>query len=157
MLYLVATPIGNVQDITVRALGVLQSVTMIACEDSRKTGQLLAYHNIKAKLVPCHEHNEMRVIPKLIAALQAGEDVALVSDAGMPAISDPGYMVVREAIAYDIPMTSLPGANAVLPALQLSGLAVHSFTFRGFAPRKSGKRKSFLQQDIDSTATLIYY
>lgn len=157
MLYLVATPIGNLQDITLRALETLRTVDVVASEDTRKTGRLLHHFEIKTKQMAFHEHNEQQVSDKIIRLLQEGKSVAIVSDAGTPGISDPGYTAVRKAIEANLPMTMIPGATAVTTALVLSGLPAHAFTFRGFPPRKSGKRQRFLAVDADSPHTLIFY
>ena len=157
MLYLVATPIGNLGDITLRALEILRQVDVIASEDTRKTGRLLQHFDIKKQQIPFHEHNEDKAGPKIMALLAQGKSVALVTNAGTPGISDPGYTLVRRAIEADVPMTMIPGPSALLMALVLSGLPSHSFTFRGFPPRKSGKRRRFLAVDAESTHTLLFY
>ena len=157
MLYLVATPIGNLSDITLRALEILGEVDLVASEDTRKTGLLLKHHNIQKKQMAFHEHNEAKAGARIIDILQGGQSVALVSNAGTPGISDPGFTLVRRAIAADIEVSMIPGPTALIMALVLSGLPVHSFTFRGFPPRKSGKRKNFLAIDAESPHTLIFY
>jgi 16S rRNA (cytidine1402-2'-O)-methyltransferase len=157
MLYLVATPIGTLGDITLRALEVLKSVDLVASEDTRKTGLLLKHFDIKKPQRSFHEFNEQRVLPEILAMLQQGKSVALVTNAGCPAISDPGYLLVRGAIQAGIPLTAIPGPTAVITALVLSGLPVHSFTFRGFPPHKAGPRRRFLAIDSDSPHTLIFY
>lgn len=157
MLYLVATPIGNLGDITLRALDVLRAVDYVASEDTRKTGLLLKHFDIKKPQIAFHEHNEERAGERIIALLQAGQSVAVVSNAGTPGVADPGFTLVRRAVALDLPVTMAPGPSAVVMALVLSGLPSHSFTFRGFAPRKSGKRRAFLEIDRDSPHTLIFY
>lgn len=157
MLYLVATPIGNLGDITLRALEVLRAVDYVASEDTRKTGLLLKHFDIKKPQIAFHEHNEDRAGERIIALLQAGQSVAVVSNAGTPGVADPGFTLVRRAVAHDLPVTMAPGPSAVVMALVLSGLPSHSFTFRGFAPRKSGKRRAFLEIDRDSPHTLIFY
>ena len=157
MLYLVATPIGNLKDITLRALEVLKSVDYVASEDTRKTGLLLKHYEIKKPQIAYQEYNEARVLPRLVQILQDGKSVALVTDAGTPAISDPGFTLVRGALENDIPITAIPGPTALVAALTLSGLPVHSFTFRGFPPRKKGPRKRFLAVDGASPHTLIFY
>lgn len=156
-LYLVATPIGNLGDITLRALETLRAVDLIASEDTRRTGMLLKHLDIKKPQISFQEHNEQRVGEKLIDVLQSGQSVALVTDAGTPGISDPGFTLVRRAIEADIPITMIPGASACIMALVLSGLPVHSFTFRGFPPRKGGPRQRFCAVDKDAPHTLIYY
>jgi 16S rRNA (cytidine1402-2'-O)-methyltransferase len=157
MLYLVATPIGNLEDITLRALDVLRAVDVIASEDTRKTGLLLKHFAIKKPQVAFHEHNEARASARLLGLLEQGQDVALVTNAGTPAISDPGYTLVRQALDRGLEVTMAPGPTALIMALVLSGLPVHSFTFRGFPPRKSGPRRRFLAVDAQAPHTLLYY
>jgi 16S rRNA (cytidine1402-2'-O)-methyltransferase len=157
MLYLVATPIGNLGDITLRALEVLRSVDVIASEDTRKTGILLKHFGISKPQIAFEEHNEDRAGERIMGLLAQGQSVALVTEAGTPGVSDPGYTLVRRAIAAGEAVTMAPGPSAAIMALVLSGLAVHSFTFRGFAPRKSGPRRRFLEVDRDAPHTLIYY
>jgi len=157
MLYLVATPIGNLGDISLRALEVLRSVDYVASEDTRKTGRLLAHFDIKKQQISFHEHNEWRVCGKIIELLKDGKSVALVTNAGTPGISDPGFTLVRGAIEAGIEVTMIPGAAAFVMAVVLSGLAVHSFTFRGYPPRTKSKRRKFLDNDRESPHTLIYY
>jgi len=157
MLYLVATPIGNLADISLRALDTLRQVDIIASEDTRRTGRLLQHFEIKKKQIAFHEHNEHQMGKKLIGKIQDGQSVAMVTDAGTPGISDPGYTLVQLAIENDIPVTMIPGATAVIMALVLSGLPAHAFTFRGFPPRKSGKRQRFFAVDEASPHTLIFY
>lgn len=158
MLYLVATPIGNLSDISLRALEVLRAADYIASEDTRKTGLLLKHFDIPKKpQIAFHEHNEDQAGPRIIALLQEGKSVVVVSDAGTPGVADPGFTLVRRAAALDLPLTMIPGPSAVIMALVLSGLPSHSFTFRGFPPRKPGKRRSFLEVDRESPHTLIFY
>jgi 16S rRNA (cytidine1402-2'-O)-methyltransferase len=157
MLYLVATPIGNLEDITLRALTILREVDYVASEDTRKTGLLLKHFDIARPQISFHEHNEERAGQRIEELLKQGKSVALVTDAGTPGIADPGYTLVRRAVASDIPVTMIPGATAFATALVLSGLPVHSFTFRGFPPRKPGQRRRFLAVDKDAPHTLIYY
>jgi len=157
MLYLVATPIGNLGDISLRALEVLRSVDYVASEDTRKTGLLLKHFDIKKPQIAFHEHNEEKAGPRIIALVQAGQSVAVVSNAGTPGVADPGYTLVRRAIELELPITMIPGAAALIMALVLSGLPSHGFTFRGFPPRKGGKRRAFLELDRDSPHTLIVY
>jgi 16S rRNA (cytidine1402-2'-O)-methyltransferase len=157
MLYLVATPIGNLGDISLRALETLRTVDLVASEDTRKTGMLLKHFEIKKPQVSFHEYNEQRVLLKIIAALQEGQSVALVTNAGTPAISDPGFSLVRAALENNIQVTAIPGAAAFVLAVTLSGLPVHSFTFRGFPPRKPTGRRKFLAVDQLSPHTLIFY
>lgn len=157
MLYLVATPIGNLGDVTLRALEVLRTVDAVASEDTRKTGLLLKHFDIKKPQIAFHEHNEEQAGGRIVALLQGGQSVAVVSNAGTPGVADPGFTLVRRAIALDLPVTMIPGPSALIMALVLSGLPSHSFTFRGFAPRKSGKRRTFLELDKESPHTLIFY
>lgn len=157
MLYLVATPIGNLNDITLRALNTLREVDIIASEDTRKTGLLLKHFDISKPQIAFHEHNEQRAGQQIEDMLKRGKAVALVTNAGTPGISDPGFTLVRRAIAADIDVTMIPGPTAFVMALILSGLPVHSFTFRGFAPRKAGVRRRFLEIDKESPHTLIFY
>jgi 16S rRNA (cytidine1402-2'-O)-methyltransferase len=157
MLYLVATPIGNLSDITLRALETLRQVDVVASEDTRKTGLLLKHFDITKTQLAFHEHNEAQAGQRIIALLQAGKSVAVVSNAGTPGIADPGFTLVRQAIELDLPLTLIPGPSAVTMAVVLSGLPSHSFTFRGFPPRKSGKRRRFLEVDQDSPHTLVFY
>jgi 16S rRNA (cytidine1402-2'-O)-methyltransferase len=157
MLFLVATPIGNLSDISLRALDTLRKVDYIASEDTRKTGLLLAHFDIKKPQISFHEHNEIRVAEKIVALLKDGKSVALVTNSGTPGISDPGFVLVRAAIEAGIEVTMIPGPTALVMAVILSGLPTHSFTFRGFPPRTSSKRKKFLAVDKDSPHTLIYY
>lgn len=157
MLYLVATPIGNLNDITLRALEILRQVDIIASEDTRKTGMLLKHFDIQKPQISFHEHNEQRVGARIEELLKQGQSVAVVSDAGTPGISDPGFTLVRRAIQAQIEFTMLPGPAAFVMALVLSGLPVHSFTFRGFPPRKTVARHKFFLLDKESPHTLIYY
>lgn len=158
MLYLVATPIGNLGDITLRALETLRSVDYVASEDTRKTGLLLKHFGIEKKpQIAYHEHNEYKAGEKIIRLLQEGRSVAVVTNAGTPGVSDPGFTLVRRAIQEGIPLTSIPGPAAFVSALVLSGLPVHSFTFRGFPPHKASGRRKHLAADKESPYTLIYY
>ncbi len=156
-LHLVATPIGNARDITLRALDVLGTADAIACEDTRVTGKLLAIHGLSNRLIAYHDHNAERVRPALIERLERGETVALVSDAGTPLVSDPGWRLVRECIARNIPVTALPGASAVLAALSLAGVPTDRFLFAGFLPAKRVARRSALQELAGVPATLVFY
>ena len=157
MLYLVATPIGNLGDISLRALETLRAVDIVASEDTRKTGLMLAHYDIKKPLMSFHEHNEQRAGERIMALLAEGKSVAVVTDAGTPGISDPGFTLVRRAIEERLPLTMIPGPVALVMALVLSGLPTHAFTFRGFAPRKPGARRRFLAVDRESPHTLIFY
>ncbi|MCC6445789.1 MAG: 16S rRNA (cytidine(1402)-2'-O)-methyltransferase [Armatimonadetes bacterium] len=157
MLYIVSTPIGNLGDITLRALETLKSADLIASEDTRKTGILLKHFEIKKPQASFHEHNESQAVGRLIVLLEQGKTVALVTEAGTPGISDPGFTLVRQAIRSGVPVTAIPGPTALVMALVLSGLPVHSFTFRGFPPHKPGPRRKFLRVDEASPHTLIFY
>jgi 16S rRNA (cytidine1402-2'-O)-methyltransferase len=157
MLYLVATPIGNLGDITQRALDTLRAADVVVSEDTRKTGFLLTHFDIHKPQLSFREDNEERTLPKVMALLQEDKKVALVTDAGTPGISDPGFILVRAALAADIPVSAIPGPTAFVMALVLSGLPVYSFTFRGFPPHKPTARQHFLEADQDSPYTLIYY
>jgi len=157
MLYLIATPIGNLGDISIRALEVLNEVDLIASEDTRKTAILLHHYDIYKPQKSYHAFNEKKVVPKIVEMLLEGQSIAVVTNAGTPGISDPGYSLVAAAIENNIPVTAIPGPAAVIMALILSGLPSHSFTFKGFSPRKTGARKRFLQEDAESAHTLIFY
>jgi 16S rRNA (cytidine1402-2'-O)-methyltransferase len=160
-LYLVATPIGNLEDITLRALRVLRSVDRIACEDTRQTAKLLSHFGIRTPTVSYHMHNETSRAGELVEALKAGGRIAVVSDAGMPGIADPGASIAAEAIAAGISVFPIPGANAALSALVASGLNAERFTFHGFLPSKEGQRRSTLEglrsAASSDTATHIFY
>jgi 16S rRNA (cytidine1402-2'-O)-methyltransferase len=157
MLYLVSTPIGNLGDITQRALDTLRSVDYVISEDTRKTGFLLKHFEIRKPQISFREDNEERTLPKILALLEEGKSIALVTDAGTPSVSDPGFILVRSALAANLPLTAIPGPTALITALILSGLPVHSFTFRGFPPRKPGARRRFFEVDLASPHTLIFY
>lgn len=156
-LYVVATPIGNPEDITIRALQTFRQVDLIAAEDTRKTGRLLSHHQISCKMISCHEHNESRRTPGLLQRLHEGESIALVSDAGTPAVSDPGYRLVMAAIAEGIEVVPIPGVSAATASLSVSGLPSDSFTFVGFLPRKKGLRQQRLAALATASQTLILY
>lgn len=156
-LYIVATPIGNMDDITLRALDLLAAVDRVACEDTRHTRRLLERHGIEARLLPYHEHNAEHMLPAIMARLAHGETLALVSDAGTPLISDPGYKLVRKAIRSGIYVSAMPGASAALMALTLSGLPSDRFMFDGFLPPKSGARRKALEALAAIDATLIFF
>ncbi|MCY4229447.1 MAG: 16S rRNA (cytidine(1402)-2'-O)-methyltransferase [Alphaproteobacteria bacterium] len=156
-LYLVATPIGNARDITLRALDILAAADLIACEDTRVTRRLLQIHGLNASLTAYHDHNAERVRPKLLAAIRAGKSVALACDAGMPLVSDPGFSLVRATRAEGLPVTSAPGANAALTALQLSGLAPDRFSFLGFLPSKQSARRRALAPWASALTTLLVH
>lgn len=158
MLFLVSTPIGNLDDISERAKKIIESADLVACEDTRTSGQLfLLLGLIPKKLTPYHEHNADSVRPKIIEKLKKGQNIALVSDAGTPLISDPGYKLVRDCYAAGIPVTTIPGANAVLSALQLSALPSDAFFFAGFLPPKRNARKNTLLSYKTIPGTLIIY
>lgn len=158
MLYLVSTPIGNLKDISTRAIETLQSVDLIACEDTRTTGTLLNLLGIKhPPLTAYHEHNADKARPILLKKLKQGLNIALVSDAGTPLVSDPGFRLVRSCREENLPVTTIPGANAVLSALQLSGLPSDSFYFGGFLPPKSSARQQTLAGIKDLATTVIFY
>ena len=156
-LYLVATPIGNLEDITLRALRVLKDVDVIACEDTRQTQKLLNHYGIITRTVSYHEHNEMTRAPELVKELQEGASVALVTDAGMPGISDPGYRLISLAIRHHVPVVPIPGASAFLAALVASGLPTDSFRFSGFLPPKRGERRAVLGTIKSSPRTQVFY
>ena len=154
---MVATPIGNLDDLSVRAREAFERADRVACEDTRRTGRLLAHLGVKRPLVSLHEHNERRRLPALIEALEAGETVALASDAGTPLVSDPGYLLVREAVERGIPVEPVPGPSAILAALVASALPPHPFTFCGFPPPKRGKRRSFYARFAELGHTLVVF
>jgi 16S rRNA (cytidine1402-2'-O)-methyltransferase len=156
-LYVVGTPIGNLEDITLRALRVLRSVDRIACEDTRQTQKLLNHYEIRTPTVSYHDHNEMTRAPELIVHLEDGESIALVTDAGMPGISDPGFRLISLAVRHGIRVVPVPGASAFLSALVASGLPGETFKFNGFLPSKSGQRKQMLEQVRDLPRTQIFY
>lgn len=153
---MVATPIGNASDISLRAMDVLGRVDLVACEDTRTSGKLLAIHGISARLTPYHEHNADRVRANLTRRLKNGQTVALISDAGTPLISDPGYRLVRDCIEMEIPVTTVPGPSAILAALVLSGLPMDRFMFAGFLPNRSGGRRRALADLSSIPATLVF-
>ena len=157
MLYLVATPIGNLSDITLRALDILREVDIIASEDTRKTGLLLKHFDISKQQIAFHEHNEQQAGERIEGLLKEGKSVAVVTNAGTPGISDPGFTLVRRAVSAGVEVTMIPGPAAFVMALVLSGLPVHSFTFRGFPPRKTVGRCKFLAIDKNAPHTLIFY
>ena len=157
MLFLVSTPIGNLGDMTQRSIETLQTVDLVVSEDTRKTGFLLNHFGIKKPQLVFREDNEEKVLPKVMGILREGKAVALVTDAGTPSISDPGFILVRSVLAEHLPVTAIPGPTALIMALVLSGLPVHSFTFRGFPPRRSSQRQRWLQVDASSPHTLVFY
>ncbi|HTM11602.1 MAG TPA: 16S rRNA (cytidine(1402)-2'-O)-methyltransferase [Bryobacteraceae bacterium] len=156
-LYIIATPIGNLEDITLRALRLLREVDWIACEDTRQTRKLLEHFGISKPMMSYYEHNEAARAAELVERLQTGVSVALVSDAGTPLISDPGYRLVQAAITAAIPVVPIPGVSAVVGALSAAGLPTDAFRFCGFLPPKSSQRKKTLEQLKTETATLIFY
>jgi len=156
-LYIVGTPIGNLEDITLRALRILREVDLIACEDTRRTRQLLARYNLSKPLVSYHAHNERERTEWLLSRLRAGESIALLSDAGMPAISDPGCVLIQGAIAEGIPVVPIPGPSAVTTALVVSGLPTDRYTFAGFLPRKRSERRAVLESLRGLPGTLVLF
>src|SRR3954471_15808688 len=156
-LYLVGTPIGNIEDITLRAMRVLKEVDVIACEDTRQTQKLLNHYAIQTRTTSYHEHNEMTRSAELVKQIQQGANVALVTDAGMPGISDPGYRLITLAIRHHISVVPVPGASAFLAALVASGLPADSFRFSGFLPAKGGERRAELEALKNSPRTQVFY
>jgi 16S rRNA (cytidine1402-2'-O)-methyltransferase len=156
-LYVVATPIGNLEDITLRALRILKEVDLIACEDTRQTQKLLNHYNISTRTISYHEHNEMTRASELVHQVQGGASVALVTDAGMPGISDPGFRLISLAIRHQLPVVPIPGASAFLSALVASGLPADSFRFSGFLPAKRGERRAELDAIRQSPHTQLFY
>lgn len=156
ILYLVPTPIGNLGDITLRALEVLKQVDLILAEDTRTSGKLLKHFDIGTPMQSYHMHNEHKLVAALVSKLEAGQQLAVISDAGTPGISDPGFLLVREAIAAGITVDCLPGATALIPALLNSGLPCDRFTFEGFLPVKKG-RKTRLDNLAGETKTMVFY
>jgi 16S rRNA (cytidine1402-2'-O)-methyltransferase len=157
ILYLVASPIGNLEDVTLRAIRVLKECDLIACEDTRHTRKLLNHYGIEKPAVSYHDHNEATRAPELIARLREGASIALVSDAGMPLVADPGYRLVTAAVAAGISVQPIPGPSALVTALAASGLPTDSFRFSGFLPPKSGQRRAVLESIQDEQATVIFY
>lgn len=156
MLYLVPTPIGNLEDITLRALRILKEVDLIACEDTRTSGILLAHYGIETPRTSYHDHNEAQKAPYLVGLMQAGQRIALVTDAGSPGISDPGFYLVRECVRSGVPVEALPGATAFVPALSASGLPSERFVFEGFLPQKKG-RQTRLNALAAEERTMVFY
>ncbi len=157
MLYVVATPIGNPDDISARAIRTLTDADLIACEDTRRTGQMLASHQIRTPTISYFEHNEERRVPELIERMVAGGKIALVTDAGTPAISDPGFRIVRAALEAGIRVVAIPGASAAIAALSVSGLPTNRFTFEGFLPARDAPRRRALDDLRDEARTMIFY
>lgn len=156
-LYIVATPIGNLEDITLRALRTLSEVDTIAAEDTRRTRHLLTHHGISRPLVSYHDHNKVKQAPRLLAMLQEPKSVALVTDAGTPGISDPAYYLLQVVLPHDIPVVPIPGATAAIAALSVSGLPTDRFVFEGFLPIKSGRRRQRLEALYDEPRTMVFY
>ena len=156
-LYLVATPIGNLEDITLRALRVMKESDLIACEDTRQTQKLLNHYGITTRTTSYHEHNEMTRAAELVVDLEQGARIALVTDAGMPGISDPGFRLISLAIRHQVPVVPIPGASAFLAALVASGLPTDSFRFSGFLPAKAGQRRQILESIRESPRTQVFY
>ena len=156
-LYVVATPIGNKDDITLRALRVLGEVDFVAAEDTRHTGRFLAHHKIKSRLISYHEHNEAERTPDLLKKLMDGSSIAVVSNAGTPSVSDPGYRIVKTAIDSDIMVIPIPGVSAAITALSAAGLPIDSFVFMGFPARKKGKRLKQLSVLANENKTIVFY
>lgn len=156
MLYLVPTPLGNLKDVTLRALEVLQQVDLILCEDTRTSSKFLQHYQIVKPLTPYHQHNEHKVVAHLTDQLLAGKQMALITDAGTPGISDPAFLLVRECIKQNISVQCLPGATAFVPALVNSGIPTNRFVFEGFLPLKKG-RQTLLKKLVDEERTMVFY
>src|SRR6202050_5645348 len=156
-LYLVGTPIGNLEDITLRALRVLKQADVIACEDTRQTQKLLNHYGLSTRTTSYHEHNELTRAPELVLDLEQGARIALVTDAGMPGISDPGFRLIGLAIRHHVPVVPIPGASVFLAALVASGLPTDAFRFSGFLPAKQGQRRALLESVRDSPRTQVFY
>jgi len=156
MLYLVPTPLGNLKDITLRAIEVLHQVDLILCEDTRTSSKLLQHYNIRKPLSPYHQHNEHKILAHLLDQLATGKTIALITDAGTPGISDPAFLLVRECIRHNIKTECLPGATAFVPALVNSGLPINRFIFEGFLPLKKG-RQTLLKQLAEEERTMVFY
>lgn len=157
ILYIVSTPIGNLEDITLRALRILKEVDLICAEDTRKTRILLHHFHINTPVTSFYDHNERYKTPLIIQKLKAGQNIALVSEAGTPTISDPGYRIINSAIQQAIRVVPVPGPTAAIAALSIAGLPVHRFAFEGFLPSKPGKRKNFLRKISNEERTIIFY
>jgi len=155
-LYLVPTPIGNLEDITLRALRILKEVDAILAEDTRQSIKLLKHYQIEKQLMPYHMHNEHRELNRFVDMLQSGKNLALISDAGTPAISDPGFLIVRECLRQQVPVDCLPGATAFVPALVKSGLPANSFCFEGFLPDKKGRQTKIKQLATEERTIILY-
>jgi 16S rRNA (cytidine1402-2'-O)-methyltransferase len=155
-LYLVPTPVGNLEDITLRALRILKEVSFILAEDTRKSGNLLRHYEINTPMMSHHKFNEHKTVEKIISRIEAGEEAALITDAGTPAISDPGFLIVNKSVEAGVDVECLPGATAFVPALVVSGLPNERFCFEGFLPQKKGRQKR-LQSLAEETRTMIFY
>ena len=153
--HFVATPIGNLQDIGLRALGVLAAAEIVFAEDTRHTRRLLDHYGIRVPLASYHDHNKARIVPRIVERLQAGEKVAVVSDAGMPCVSDPGYTLIKALTEADLTWTVIPGPSSTLAALVLSGFPTDRFLFVGYPPRKKGQRATFLAKALDERGTVL--
>ncbi len=156
-LYVVATPIGNLEDITLRAIKILSAVDLIAAEDTRHTARLLNHYRIRTPLISCHEHNEHQRTPELLEKIRNGASVALVSDAGTPSVSDPGYRLVCAAVNQGLNVSPIPGVSAVVAALSASGMPTDAFVFLGFAPKKKGRRMALLESLAAESRTMVFY
>jgi 16S rRNA (cytidine1402-2'-O)-methyltransferase len=156
MLFLIPTPLGNLKDVTLRALEVLQSVDFILCEDTRTSSKFLSHYNIQKPVSPYHQHNEHKIVQHIVEQLLAGKNIALITDAGTPGISDPAFLLVRECVKNDLKVETLPGATAFVPALVNSGLPTNRFVFEGFLPLKKG-RHTLLTQLAGEERTIILY
>jgi len=156
-LFIVGTPIGNLEDITLRAIRILKDVGLIACEDTRRTQKLLVHYQIKTPTISYHEHNEMTRAPELVIKMEEGTSIALVTDAGMPVVSDPGFRLVHLAIRHNVPVIPVPGASAFVAALSASGMPVDKFRFLGFLPSKKTARRKALEEQTTATKTLVFY
>jgi 16S rRNA (cytidine1402-2'-O)-methyltransferase len=157
MLYVVATPIGNLADITLRALDILKSADVVAAEDTRRSGMLLKHFGIKKPFISYHEHNEAARTPELVERVAHGENIALITDAGTPGVSDPGLRLIRECIKREVPLTVIPGPSSILTALVGSGFSTEKFSFRGFLPVKSGQRERELRAAAEREETAIFF
>ncbi|MGC1189272.1 MAG: 16S rRNA (cytidine(1402)-2'-O)-methyltransferase [Candidatus Binatus sp.] len=157
ILYVVATPIGNPDDVSARAIRTLGEVSLIACEDTRRTGQMLARHQIGTPTISHFEHNEERRVPELVARLKAGERIALVTDAGTPAISDPGFRLVRAALEANVRVVAVPGASAAIAAISIAGIPTDRFTFEGFVPPRDAARSKLLDELRREPRTMVFY
>lgn len=156
-LYVVSTPIGNLRDITVRALETLSAASIVLCEDTRTSAKLLDHYGIRGKRQPLHEHNERARAEEIVSRIAAGEAIALISDAGTPLLSDPGFPLIRALAEANLPVFPIPGASALLSALVVAGLPTDAFAFHGFLPPKSGARANALVKLVDSRETLVFY